>query len=132
MEFEKSELINGNVSLEEKIDYILSYRESIGKPIDLEWLLHQPKKIINGIYYEILNKKKNKSAEDSNQLTIDEVYSDLISQQLEDEINDALWRDFMAGNFEIKDKTDDIYDEEGHLLNDIQRLERRENAKRYR
>ncbi len=132
MEFEKSELINGNVSLEEKIDYILSYRESIGKPIEFEWLVQQPKKVINGIYYEILNNKQKKSAENTNQLTIDEVYSDLISQQLEDEINDALWRDFMAGNFEIKDKTDDIYDEEGHLLNDIQRLERRENAKRYR
>ena len=39
MEFEKSELINGNVSLEEKIDYILSYRESIGKPIEFEWLV---------------------------------------------------------------------------------------------
>ena len=132
MEFEKSELINGNVSLEEKIDYILSYRESIGKPIEFEWLVQQPKKVINGIYYEILNNKQKKSAENTNQLTIDEVYSDLISQQLEDEINDALWRDFMAGNFEIKDKTDDINDEEGHLLNDIQRLERRENAKRYR
>lgn len=132
MEFEKSELINGNVSLEEKIDYILSYRESIGKPIEFEWLVQQPKKVINGIYYEILNNKQKKSAENTNQLTIDEVYDDLISQQLEDEFNDALWRDFMAGNFEIKDSTDDIYDEDGLLLNDVQRLERRENARRYR
>lgn len=121
----------------EMIEFICNYREIYSNnPMDYDWIIQQPIKKIMGIYYDCLENFKTQIAKRNSvesQISFDDLFEQSLENLNKDDIPEDMtfeeYASLLAGEYEILENNNDYYDENNHLLSDIQRMERRENAK---